>query len=55
MNEKVCCPFCRFFGEPERTKISNEKNRVELTCSRCGNVIRYQYKPKAKVEKRCER
>lgn len=55
MNEKVRCPFCRFFGEPEKIKISKKKPLFSLTCTCCGNVIRSsQYIPKPKAEKRCE-
>lgn len=54
MNEKVVCPFCQFYGDPDRKKVSKKKPLFELTCSRCGNYIRTQYIPKPKVEKRCE-
>lgn len=51
---KVVCPFCQFYGEPEAKKISKKKPVFELTCSRCGNVIREnQYIAKPKTEKRC--
>ncbi len=52
MNEKVVCPFCQFYGDPERKKVSKKKPLFELTCSRCGNYIRTQYIPKPKAEKK---
>lgn len=52
---KVVCPFCQFYGEPEAKKISKRKPVFELTCSRCGNIIREnQYIAKPKTEKRRE-
>lgn len=52
MNEKVLCPFCRFFGEPEKTKVSKKKPIFQVTCSCCGNVIHEnKYIPKPKAER----
>lgn len=51
---KIACPFCQFYGEPEAKKISKRKPVFELTCSRCGNIIRTQYISKPKGEKRCD-
>lgn len=51
MNEKVLCPFCRFIGEPMKTKISKKKPVYKLTCSCCGNVIGNRHIPKTKIER----
>ena len=51
MEGKVLCRFCRFFGEPEKTKVHKKKPLYELTCPRCGNSLGVRYMPKSLAKK----